>query len=263
MEDAFKRYARFRTIKSRSELKGYHFKGTVLPDEQTSVVTGIIPFEPLHRKAKEYHVTVTELMVSVMIYAFVQCQKQSRCRVEKPVKVSVPINLRKLYPSKTLRNFALFINPGIEPRYGEFTLEEITEEVHHFMRTNNKEKYLNAMMCKNLSDEYNPLLRIVPLGLKNIAMRIAFRKYGEALVSSTFSNLGKVELPPVMKHYIERVEFMLGRFHSGMPSAAAASYQGKLYLNWTSGFREKDVERGFFTQLVKMGIPVKIESNLI
>lgn len=263
MEDAFKRYAKFRTLKSRSELKGYHFKGTVLPYEQTGVITGIIPFEALHQKAKEYHVTVTELIVSLMIQSFMQCQSKSRVRVEKPVKVSVPINLRKLYPSKTLRNFALYINPGIEPRYGEFTFQEITEEVHHFMRMNNKEKYLNAIMCKNLSDEYNPLLRIVPLNLKNIAMFIAFKMYGETLVSSTFSNLGRVDLPPEMSQHIERVEFMLGRFMSGMPSAAAASYNGNLYLIWTSGFREKDVERGFFTSLVKMGVPVKIESNLI
>ncbi len=263
MEDAFKRYAKFRTVKSRSELKGYHFKGTQLPYEQTSVITGIIPFDVLYKKAKTYQVTVTELIVALMIESFMKCQSESKTHIEKPVKVSVPINLRKLYPSKTLRNFALFINPGIEPRYGEFTLEEIIEEVHHFMRMNNKEKYLNAMMCKNLSDEYNPLLRIIPLGLKNMAMYIAFKKYGETLVSSTFSNLGRVDLPPEMAKYTERVEFMLGRFMSGMPSAAAASWNGNLYINWTSGFREKNVERGFFTSLVKMGIPVKIESNLI
>ena len=263
MEDAFKKYAKFRTLKDRSELKGYHFRGTVLPSEQTSVITGIIPFNKLHEKSKEYQVTVTEFIVSLMIQSFMECQSKSNIRKEKPVKVSVPINLRKLYPSKTLRNFALYINPGIEPRYGEFTFEEITQEVHHFMRMNNKEKYLNAIMCKNLSDEFNPLVRVIPLGLKNIALFIAFKMYGETLVSSTFSNLGKADFPPEMLKYIERVEFMLGKFMSGMPSAAAVSYEGNMYINWTSGFYEKEVEKGFFTSLVKMGIPVKIESNLI
>ncbi len=263
MEDAFKRYAKFRTLKDRSEAKGYHFKGTVLPSDQTSVITGIIPFDKLHEKSKEYKVTVTEFIVSLMIKSFMECQSKSSIRKEKPVKVSVPVNLRKLYPSKTLRNFALYINPGIEPRYGEFTFEEITEEVHHFMRMNNKEKYLNAIICKNLSDEFNPLVRVIPLGLKNIALFIAFKTYGETLVSSTFSNLGRVDLPSEMSKYIDRVEFMLGKFMSGMPSAAASSYNGNMYINWTSGFREKEIEKGFFTSLVKMGIPVKIESNLV
>lgn len=262
MEDAFKRYAKFRTLKDRSEPRGYHFRGTRIPDEQISIITGIIPFEEIHKKAKEYNVTLTEFIVSLMIQSFMICQANSRCRIERPVKVSVPINLRKIYPSKTLRNFALFINPGIEPRYGEFTLEEITEEIHHFMKMNNKEKYLNAIMCKNLSDEYNPLVRVIPLGIKNIAMFIGFKMYGETLVSSTFSNLGKISLPDEMTPYVERVQFMLGKFMSGMPSAAAACFRNNLYLTWTSGFREKDIERCFFTSLIKMGVHVKIETNL-
>ena len=43
----------------------------------------------------------------------------------QPVKVCVPINLRKFYPTHTLRNFASYVNPGIEPRYGEYSFDEI------------------------------------------------------------------------------------------------------------------------------------------
>lgn len=261
MEDAFKRYAKFKTLKSRKETRGYHFKGVKLPDEQISVITGTVNVNEILKKAKEYKVTLTEFIVSLMIDAFMKCQSKSKNKVEIPVKVSVPINLRKIYPSKTLRNFALYINPGIEPRYGEFTFEEITEEIHHFMRINNKEKYLNAIMCKNLSDELNPFLRVVPLIMKNIAMFIAFKTYGETLVSSTFSNLGKIVVPDEMEKYIERFDFMLGRFMAGMPSATATSFKDKLYITWTSGIKNKDVEQEFFTSLVKMGIHVKIESN--
>ena len=262
LEDAFKRYARFRTIKSRSELKGYHYKGTKLPFDQTSVVTGIIPTKTILSKSKEYNVSLTEFIVAVMIKSFMQCQGNDKCRVQKPVKVCVPINLRKIYPSKTLRNFTLYANPGIEPRYGEFDLEEICDEVHHFMKVNNKEKYLNAIMCKNLNDEYNPVVRVIPLFIKNIAMKKAFLMYGEGLISSTFSNLGIVTLPDEMTNYVDRVDFMLGRFLLGMPNAAAASYKDKLYITWTSGIHEKEIEKGFFTALVKMGIPVLVESNL-
>ena len=191
-----------------------------------------------------------------------QCQNESRVRIEKPVKISVPINLRKIYPSKTLRNFALYINPGIEPRYGEFTLSEIVEDVHHFMKMNNKEKYLNAILCKNLSDEMDLFKRITPLFIKNIVMRAAFNMYGENLVSSTFSNLGMVKVPAEMERYIDRFDFVFGRFKRGMPSVAAASFGDKLCISWSSGIVEKDVERKFFTSLVKTGIHVKIESNL-
>lgn len=262
MEDAFKHYAKFKTVKSRKELRGYHFKGTKLKPHDISIVTGIMSAEKVHAVSKSYGVTITEFITALMIYSFMQCQSESRTRIEKPVKISVPINLRKVYPSRTLRNFALYVNPGIEPRYGEFTLSEIIEDVHHFMKMNNREKYLNAIMCKNLSDEMNPFTRVVPLFIKNIVMRTAFNMYGENLVSSTFSNLGRVNVPDEMKQYIDRFDFVFGRFKRGMPSVAAASFGDNLCISWSSGIVEKDVERKFFTALVKMGIHVKIESNL-
>lgn len=262
MEDAFKRYAKFKTVKSRKELRGYHFDGTRLNPHDISIITGVMSAKQVHSISKSYGATVTEFITALMIYAFMQCQGESRKRIEKPVKISVPINLRKIYPSKTLRNFALYINPGIEPRYGEFTLEEIIEDVHHFMRINNKEKYLNAIMCKNLSDEMNPFTRIVPLYIKNIVMRIVFNMYGENLVSSTFSNLGMIKVPDEMGKYIDRFDFIFGRFKRDMPSVAAASFGDKLCISWSSGIVEKDVERKFFTELIKMGVHIKIESNL-
>lgn len=263
MEDAFKRYARFQTTKSRSELRGYHYKGTKLPDERTDVVTGVMSAAEVLRKSKSYGVSLTEFITAVMVKAFMDCQSESRKHILRPVKVSVPINLRNIYPSATFRNFALYINPGIEPRYGDFSIEDIMQEIHHFMRMNNKERYLNAIMCKNLSNEYNPLLRATPLFIKNPAMFMAFKKYGETLVSSTFSNLGAVKVPAVMESYIDRFEFMLGRFMAGMPSAAAASFGDTLCVTWTSGKVEKEVERRFFTTLIHMGIHVKIESNIL
>ena len=262
MEDAFKRYGKFRTLKSRSESRAYHFKGALQPQGELSIITGCIPLDRILTKAKENKVSLTEFIVSVMILALAQCQKHSEERIERPVKVSVPINMRRFYPSKTMRNFSLYVNPGIEPRYGEFTFEDILEEVHHFMRMNIKEKYLNAVMCKNLSTELNPVLRVVPLFVKNIAMTIGFKLYGDSLVSSTLSNLGQIQVPKEMENEIERFDFMLGRLSNSTPTCTAISYGDTLNITWTSGLVEKDVERGFFTALVKMGIPVKIESNI-
>lgn len=262
MEDAFQRYARFHAFKQRKESSAYHFQGTQLPYGEISIITGQIPVDRLVEKTRQYKVTMTEFLAGVMIYALSQCQQHSDCRVELPVKVSIPINLRNYYPSKTVRNFSLYVNPGIEPRYGEFTFEEILEDVHHFMRMNVKEKYLNAMMCTNLSSERNPLLRSTPLFLKNVALSTAFRLYGDRLYSSTLSNLGVTKLPKEMERFVERFDFMLGRFNCDMPSAACVTYRNTLVFNWTSGLKEKEVERRFFTTLVQLGVPVKIESNL-
>ena len=51
----------------------------------------------------------------------------------KPIKVLLPVNLRALFPSKTLRNFALYTTPEIDPKLGTYTFAEICQEVKHRM----------------------------------------------------------------------------------------------------------------------------------
>ena len=54
MEDAFKRYARFKTVKSRKELRGYHFRGTKLKPHDISIVTGVMSAERVHAVSRCY-----------------------------------------------------------------------------------------------------------------------------------------------------------------------------------------------------------------
>lgn len=88
---------------------------------------GVMPAGAVHEKAAGLGVTVNEYLTGALCYAFYLLQKQEAPRRPKPVKISVPINMRRFYPSQTLRNFALFVNPGIEPEYGDYSFEEIVQ----------------------------------------------------------------------------------------------------------------------------------------
>ncbi|MDR1002463.1 MAG: alcohol acetyltransferase [Oscillospiraceae bacterium] len=261
MEDSFRKYAKFRTRQPRRESRAYWAKGTKLAPGNVSIVTGRVSVKEMLAKSKEYGVTITEFLASVLIWVIYQNQKSRKMRRELPVKVSVPLNLRKFYPSQSMRNFSLFINPGIEPRYGDYEFEEIVIDVHHFMRMNLKEKYLNAVMSANLSDELNPVVRILPLILKNRVLAAFYSAVGETRFSTDMSNLGAVTLPPEMEDYVEHFDFMLGRPH-GIPfDVGVISYKDAMSISFSGGIEERDCEREFFRELVKRGIHVKIESN--
>ena len=58
--------------------------------------------------------------------------------------------------------------------------------------------------------ERHTLMRLTPLFMKNIALKSAYNRFGERLVSSTLSNLGVVKLPESLKEYIDRFDFVLG-----------------------------------------------------
>lgn len=160
-----------------------------------------------------------------------------------------------------MRNFSLFVNPGIDPDYGDYTFEEIVQHVHHFMRLRLNEKYLNAVLSANVGNETNTAMRAVPLFLKNFAMSLAYRLYGESRYSIGFSNLGVMKVPESMRPYVERFDFMMGPPRYNGHGATAVSYDGKLYFTMIRVVEETDVERLFFTELVKRGVHVKLESN--
>lgn len=248
---------------SRKEVKAYHISGT---DERTGfvhIITGSMNAGDLLAKAREKNVTVTEYLTAVLILSVDAIQRRyiPQERRYKPVKISVPINLRNIFPSKTLRNFANYVNPGIDPRLGEYTFDEVLNIVHHTMAMEVTRKLLNVKITTNVQTERNAVLRLTPLFIKNMAMKVAYSQVGDALSTTTLSNLGVTKLPEEMAKYVRRMDFILGPPADNRVNVASLTYNGRLRLNFTRTIVEPLLEREFFTRLVKLGIPVKVESN--
>ena len=259
--DGFLQYAR-EVSRSRKEEAAWRIPGT-RTWHFMHVVTGIIPAEDVLKLAKSYEASVTEFLTAVMIDAILRVQKQlvpNRKR-RKPVKICVPVNLRRYYGSVTTRNFASYANPGVDPRFGDYTLPEIIKIVKGYMAVELDEKLLNAKFSTNVHTERNMVLRLAPLFIKRQAMKLAFRFKGDRYTSSSLSNLGVVRLPEEMAQYVDRMDFMLGPLYRNRVTAASLSYKGMLYINFTRTIEEAEVERHFFKSLVQMGVPVRIESN--
>lgn len=81
-----------------------------------------------------------------------------------------------LFPSKTLRNFITMIYPGIDPRLGEYTFEEIVTQVHNYMRYYLNEKLLRGDITTNAETQRNPFIRVVPLFIKDLVVRQFYTK---------------------------------------------------------------------------------------
>lgn len=261
MEDAFPKYARFNIQRSRAESKAYAIRGTMEPARNLNITTGQIPLNKIIPLAKQQGVSLTEFLVAVYLLALNKVQLKEENKRLYPVKISVPVNLRKYYESESLRNFSMFVNPGIDPNYGEYTLEEVCQLVHHFLRYEMTEKHLNARLARNVQSERNPVVRALPLFAKNAAIRMIFRYIGESRFTSTLSNVGVITVPEEMKKHVERFDFVLGPSRYNRVNCTAASYEGTLALTFSRIIKEPVAEREFFTMLVKMGVPVKIESN--
>ena len=261
LEDAYLRYASSKVRPPRSREKTYRIRGTREPFYTLNIITGILPVKQVLQISKGYQVSVTEYLNAVLLYALLKKQKSDRVFQERPVSIAMPVNLRRFFPSRTLRNFITMVYPSIDPRMGDYTFEEIVLQGHHYMRYYINNKFLNADITTNAAVTRNLLIRIVPLFFKDFVVRQFYKRVQDKQSSAGLTNLGIVETPEEMRAHIERFEVLMGQPFSARTNCAVVSYGENLTVSFASSIVEADVERLFFRKLVQDGIHVKIESN--
>lgn len=261
LEDAYMRYANAKVCPPRIQEKAYRVRGTAEPFYTLNIIDGIMSVSEVAAVAKRYHATITEYLNAVLLYALLTKQQEEPHLRLRPVKIAMPVNLRRFFPTITLRNFITMIYPGVDPRLGEYTFEEIVVQVHNYMRYYINEKLLRGDITTNAATQRNPLIRVVPLFLKDLVVRTFYTRVQDRNSSAGLTNMGALQVPEGMKPYIERFDIYMGQPFSRRTNCAIISFEDILTVNFASSIIEADVERYFFRRLVKDGIHVKIESN--
>lgn len=261
LEDAYMRYANAKVRPPRLQEKAYRVRGTAEPFYTLNIIDGIMSVSEVMAVAKKYNATITEYLNAVLLYALLQKQEQDRRVHLRPVKIAMPVNLRRFFPSGTLRNFITMIYPGVDPRLGDYTFEEIVVQVHNYMRYYLNEKLLRGDITTNAATQRNPVIRVVPLFIKDMVVRTFYSKIQDRNSSAGLTNMGALRVPDGMKPYIERFDIYMGQPFSRRTNCAIVSFEDTLTINFASSIIEADVERYFFRKLVQDGIHVKIESN--
>ena len=248
---------------SRRDDNAYRILGTPEPDGFCHNVTFIMKSEELIALAHKEGVTVTALISAAIIMASLRLQAEERPKLKKrrPVKVLIPVDLRRVIGSKTLRNFALYVTPGVDARLGDYTFSEVCGIISDKMRLDITEKNMRARIRTNVKDEERMLLKLTPLFLKNIVMKAVFLAVGERKSTITLSNLGVVKVPDAMKSYIERFDFILSPQSTAPYNSSLISWGDFAYLNIIRNIKEPKLEYELYRVLREVGISVKAESN--
>ncbi len=261
LEDAYMRYANARVRPPRPGEKTYRVRGTKEPFYTLNIIDGIMSVREVMAVARTYDATLTEYLNAVLLYALMQKQEHDVPFRFRPVKIAMPVNLRRFFPSRTLRNFITMVYPSIDPRLGDYTFKEIVDQVHHYMKYYINEKFLRGDITTNAATQRNPVIRVVPLFIKDFVVRTFYTKVQDKNSSAGLTNMGALKVPEDMKPYIERFDIYMGQPFSSRTNCAIISFDDTLTINFASSIAEADVECLFFRKLVQDGIHVKIESN--
>ncbi len=248
---------------TRKDSNAWRIDGTPEEDAYLNITNFQMSADHIWRLAHEKGVSVNTYLCAVLMRAILKLQFDLVKNPKKymPVKVLIPINLRPLFNSRTLRNFALYTIPEIDPRLGDYSLDEIINTVHHKVGSYATKKNMSKMIETNVADERSFVIRLIPLFLKNIVMKMVFNAVGEKKSCLSFSNLGQIRLPEIMKGYIERIDFILGPQAQAPYNCSAYTYRDILNVTFSRDIKEARLESYFFRELQELGVEVTVQTN--
>ncbi len=211
----------------------------------------------LNQTAKKYGATITEYVTAKFVEVLFDMKKKDASK--KHVIVQVPVNLRKFFPSETLRNFAYFLNIKFEEE--PKTFEDIVAYVKKDFKDMLGGNYLQSNINANMREERNKLISIVPLFLKNVGLFFAKMLLGDKALSINFSNLGRLVAPKELSPYLSKFEFTIKEPKALGYNTSGITYNGKCVLTISRSIVASRLEKAFVNSLVSDGLKIYVESN--
>lgn len=261
-EDAFNRY--YKNVKSPQKklADAFHIPFKLNKTPRFELIKAVVPLDIISAKAKEYQVSLTEYLAAIYIYVlqdiYYQLPKSKKRKSDKIIRIQVPINLRKMFPSATMRNFSLFVMPGIDLQLGLYTFDEIVKTVHYQMRLETDPKLINKNISRNVGGEKNPIVRAMPLFFKSLILTRIYASNTKNY-SGVVTNYGKVDFSPEINSRIKEFIFTPPPPNKILKiNCGAIGFENKLVLSFGNITVSKEFERKFMLFLMSHGIHVKI-----
>jgi len=255
-DDSFERYyRRARIHKKKIEKKSYKVKGMDYPENRIKIIEGLMSTSKVHALAKKYHTTMSIYLTSLLIDSI---GKQMTMREKKrPVYITVPVNLRKYYPSKTIRNFFNTISVSYRFR-DDSTFEDIVANIDRQFKENLTKEALDDKMSDMVLLENIFILRLIPRVIKDFVLKLSF-EITRKTHTMTLSNIGIIEMPDVLKPYIDYFDVFAST--DGI-QVCMCSYLDQFMVSFTSHFVNSEIEKNFFRALSEENVEITIHTNV-
>ncbi len=211
----------------------------------------VIPTATLLCASRRYGVSITTLLSSVMASSIMEIQKTQGHKTLQPVRIMVPVDLRRIFPSRTFRNFVLYALPTMEPHDDQKNFQEQLQCFSRQMQQQITEDSLSSIIAYNVRTQCSWSFRCIPLFLKRRLMQLIDRYFGGTTSSITVTNVGAVSLPKEMSGYVTHIDAALTPRIRSPYDCAIISYNGQLTIN-LSRFPEDSRLEEIFLQNLKM-----------
>ena len=259
MEDSFSKFCTRGPSSKPKKTRAFHVKGTPGGKDYIAVTHGIISASELKKLAKSMDVTVTAYLAALFIYSIYEVTRSYKgCR---PIKLCIPINLRKFHETLTQRNFFTIITVDVDFDKNGYIFEDILKIVSSQLKERVKPEYFMGSVNYYMEAERNIWARMIPLVFKNIALRLICRQTGEETYTGTLSNIGKIDAVPFLQNHIKRFDTLAGASRKNALNCCVCTFEDTMVISFTKSIIETDIECYFFRFISNKGLKITIEQS--
>ncbi|MGE5406370.1 MAG: hypothetical protein ACM3NR_01555 [Methanosarcina sp.] len=258
-EDAYKKF--FKKLPSPVKLaKAWHLPFSLSQKPKVKVINAEMPVDEMKVLVKKYNVSMTEYFVAVYLFALQEIfEKENNYGRRKVLRIEVPVNMRNKLPSRTMRNFSLFVLPEIDLRLGNYDFDEILKSVHHQLQISSDVKQILRFLSSNVGYEKLYIVRLLPLFLKEIVIASVYRNLASKRWSGIFTNLGAVKLSHEMEELIDSFQIIPPPPNRQVKvTCALISYKNRMRVSFINITQSNELEKNIIKHFSEAGIHVKL-----
>lgn len=256
--DSFSKYYSGKKISQKGPRapRAYKMRWEKTPDNRLGIVEGEVSTSALAQLTKEKGVTISEYLLANFICSIHDTMTLQEAK--RPVVISVPVNLRRFFPSESARNFFSVIACEYDFSQGAGTFEDVLRRVHRSFSDQLTIDRLEPRLNRLSSLEHGLLTKLVPLVIKDLILKL-FYWLSDRETTAAFSNLGRITMPPETVPFIRLFDIFVS---TKRPQVCLCSFEDRMMITFTSAFTNTDIERCFFRRLTASGLEVTLSSNV-
>ncbi len=210
--------------------------------------------------AREKGVSLGEWTAALVLETLLKEQEALRER-RRPVRLLVPVDIRGMLSSRTMRNAFLTVAVGIDPKLGPWSFDEILNEVHHTMRLRRARPHIAPVLTSSLKAQSNPFLRPIPSLFKDRILRLVHRNRASKRYTALLSNLGDVKWDFDGAEGIRDLEMVPNPNPVAGLQLGLVGWRGRLVLGCASLLPAPWFERDLMRALQRYETHLEVEAN--
>lgn len=205
--------------------------------------------------ARAHNTTVTALVTAIFGQALIDVYGSDN----PDAQIMMPINLRKVFNSCTLRNFSLFSRVGLP---FDKTLDDHIELIRQSLKRDMDKNLLENQIATSVRPSKMLPFRLMPLFLKRMIFVISNNFFGKGKRTATISNMGVVKMPEEYYEYVDNITFQVNSNKNTPMNIAMGSFGEKTTICFTSAIKECAIVEAYAKRLCALGLSVSADSNM-